>query len=118
MLQPDATASLPAAQPAKRVIGGGNRIRTIGPAPAKGSLGVANGDGGTKGGATYRFRSETAMLAWSSCPQPFPSREGPRVRIRLPPEQSHTNSIIATGRPGAQLQPRPRPTSTIRSNRE
>jgi hypothetical protein len=26
------------------------------------------GDGGTKGGATYRFRSETAMLAWSGCP--------------------------------------------------
>src|SRR6266481_1090304 len=32
------------------------------------------GDGDTKGGATYRFRSETAMLAWSGCPQPFPSR--------------------------------------------
>jgi hypothetical protein len=26
------------------------------------------GDGGTKGGATYRFRSETAMLAWSGYP--------------------------------------------------
>jgi hypothetical protein len=26
------------------------------------------GNGGTKGGATYRFRSETAMLAWSGCP--------------------------------------------------
>jgi hypothetical protein len=26
------------------------------------------GDGGTKGGATYRFRSETAMFAWSGCP--------------------------------------------------
>src|SRR4249920_265020 len=25
------------------------------------------GDGGTKGGATYRFRSETAMLAWRGC---------------------------------------------------
>ena|SRR6516162_5420239 len=24
------------------------------------------GDGGTRGGATYRFRSETAMLAWCS----------------------------------------------------
>src|SRR4029077_15561662 len=44
------------------------------------------GDGGTKGGATYRFKSETAMLAWSGCPYPLPSRrEGPRVRIRLPP---------------------------------
>jgi hypothetical protein len=27
-----------------------------------------------KGGATYRFTSETEMLAWSGCPQPFPSR--------------------------------------------
>jgi hypothetical protein len=32
------------------------------------------GDGDMKGGATYRFRSETAMLAWIGCPQPFPSR--------------------------------------------
>jgi hypothetical protein len=27
---------------------------------------------------------------------------GPMVRIRLPPDQSHTNSIIATSRPGAR----------------
>src|SRR5437879_6453544 len=33
-----------------------------------------HGDGGTKGGATYRFRSETAMLAGSGCPQLFASR--------------------------------------------
>jgi hypothetical protein len=26
------------------------------------------GDGDTNGGATYRFRSETAMLAWSGSP--------------------------------------------------
>src|ERR1700726_3464779 len=26
------------------------------------------GDGGTKGGGTYRFRPETAMLAWSGSP--------------------------------------------------
>jgi hypothetical protein len=32
------------------------------------------GDGGTKGGATHRFWSEPAMLAWSGCPQPFPLR--------------------------------------------
>jgi hypothetical protein len=32
------------------------------------------GDGGTKGGATYGFRPETAMLAWSGSPQIFPSR--------------------------------------------
>src|ERR1700736_4499465 len=31
MPQPDATASLPAAQPAKGLIGGGRRIRTAGP---------------------------------------------------------------------------------------
>ena len=88
-----------------RLFAGGNGIRTIGPAPAKGSLGspwlhrsptperfVADspvegtgfepsvpllrrlfwalpiGDGGTKGGGTYRFRSETAMLTWSGSP--------------------------------------------------
>src|SRR6266404_960291 len=33
MPQPDATASLPSAQPAKRLIGGGSRIRTLGPPP-------------------------------------------------------------------------------------
>jgi hypothetical protein len=31
------------------------------------------GDGGAKGGATYRFRSENGNVAWSGCPQPFPS---------------------------------------------
>jgi len=30
--------------------------------------GLPIGDGGTKGGATYRFRPETAMLAWSGSP--------------------------------------------------
>jgi hypothetical protein len=34
----------------------------------KALLGLPIGDGGMKGGATYRFRSETAMLAWSGCP--------------------------------------------------
>jgi len=34
----------------------------------KALLALPIGDGGTKGGATYRFRSETAMLAWSGCP--------------------------------------------------
>src|SRR6516164_5117093 len=35
---------------------GGNGIRTTGPAPAKGSSeALPIGDGGTKGGATYRF---------------------------------------------------------------
>src|SRR5438309_9042883 len=32
------------------------------------------GDGGTQGGATYRFRPETGMLTWSGSPWPFPSR--------------------------------------------
>src|SRR5262245_1049682 len=30
--------------------------------------------GGTKGGATYGFKPETAMLAWSGSPQIFPLR--------------------------------------------
>src|SRR6516165_7318626 len=52
--------------------GSGNR--TISSAPAEGLLwALPIGDGGTKGGATCRFKSETPMLAeW--LPQPFPSR--------------------------------------------
>src|SRR6516165_11951619 len=46
------------------------------------------GDRGTKGGATYWFRPETPMLAWSGSSRPFPFAEGPRVRIRLPPAAS------------------------------
>src|SRR6202011_3507106 len=58
------------------------------------------GDGGTKGGATYRFRSETAMLAWSGC-QSLSLAEGPRVRIRLPPaaSQERTPPSRDRGRP-------------------
>ena len=49
-------------------------IASISSAPAKGLFGALPiGDGGTKGGATCRFKAETAMLAeW--LPQPFPSR--------------------------------------------
>ena len=32
------------------------------------AISAATSDGGTKRGATYRFRSETAMLAWSGSP--------------------------------------------------
>ena len=39
----------------------------------KALLGVPIGDGDTKGGATYRSRSEAAMLAWSGSPWPFSS---------------------------------------------
>src|SRR5439155_1960448 len=45
------------------------------------------GDGGTRSGATYRFRSKTAMTAWkASVAVPF--AVGPRVRIRFPPAES------------------------------
>jgi hypothetical protein len=36
--------------------------------PDTGRVTARIGDGGTKGGATYRFRPETAMLAWSGSP--------------------------------------------------
>ena len=65
------------------------------------------GDGDTKGGATYRFRSETAMLAWSGCPQPFPSwrdrefesvflqwRVGSQLDLRDPRIEGHYTRII------------------------
>jgi hypothetical protein len=57
----------------------------------KALLGVANRDGGTKGGATYRFRSETAMPCLEWLPIAFPFAVGPRVRIRLPPAPSRAN---------------------------
>src|SRR5215813_12471760 len=46
------------------------------------------GDGGTKGGATYRLRPRdgNACLKW--LPLAFPFAEGPRVRIRFPPAKS------------------------------
>src|SRR5215468_4733626 len=63
----------------------------------KALLGVAIGDGGTKGGATYKFRSENgnACLAW--LPTAFPFAEGPRVRIRLPPAASPLRTNFSRG---------------------
>ena len=53
--------------PEDSLTGGGNRIRTIGPALQKCLLDVVKiGDGGTKSGGTYRFRSQTAMTAWKA----------------------------------------------------
>jgi len=47
---------------------GGTGFEPSVPLLRKALLGLPIGDGGIKGGATYRFRSETAMLAWSGCP--------------------------------------------------
>src|SRR5467141_3074982 len=41
------------------------------------------------------------------------AREGPAVRISFPSEQSHTNSIIATRRPGARSERSAKDRSTV-----
>jgi hypothetical protein len=71
-----------------RLSAGRNRIQTNGPAPAKGFWALPIGDGGTKGGATYRFRSENGNACVEWLPTAFPFAEGARVRIRLPPAVS------------------------------
>jgi transposase len=54
------------------------------------------GDGGTNGGATYRFRSETAMACLEWLPTAFPFAEGPMVRIHLPPASPPAGSPLRT----------------------
>jgi hypothetical protein len=54
--------------------GGGNRIRTIGPTPAKGSSGRCQSETAARKAEPLTGSGPTAMLAWSGCPQPFPSR--------------------------------------------
>src|SRR6516164_5351205 len=81
--------------------GGGNRIRTIGPAPAKALFwALPIGDGGTKRRShlQVQVRDGDACLEWLRIG--FPFAVGPRVRIRLPPAASHPNPIAATDWPG------------------
>ena len=67
---------------------GGNRIRTIGTAPAKGSSGLANRRRRheRRSDLQVQVRNGNACLEW--LPIAFPFAEGPRVRIRLPPPAS------------------------------
>jgi len=54
---------------------GGNRIRTIGPAPAKGSSGRCQSETAAREAEPLTGSGpRTAMLAWSGAPYPFPSR--------------------------------------------
>jgi CO/xanthine dehydrogenase Mo-binding subunit len=55
---------------------GGNRIRTIGPAPAKGSLGVANRRRRHERRSHLQVQARNGNACLSGCPQPFPSRRG------------------------------------------
>src|SRR6516225_3976229 len=76
--------------------GGGNRIRTIGPAPAKALFwALPIGDGGTKRRShlQVQVRDGDACLEWLRIG--FPFAVGPRVRIRLPPAVSQANFRIA-----------------------
>src|SRR6516164_7862497 len=78
--------------------GGGNRIRTIGPAPAKALFwALPIGDGGTKRRShlQVQVRDGDACLEWLRIG--FPFAVGPRVRIRLPPALSQPRGSDQTG---------------------
>ena len=79
---------LPENQVRTRLPAGGNRIRTIGPAPAKGSSGRCQSETAhqRRSHLQVQVRSGNACLEW--LPIAFPFAEGPRVRIRLPPAES------------------------------
>src|SRR6516225_11980951 len=80
--------------------GGGNRIRTIGPAPAKALFwALPIGDGGTKRRShlQVQVRDGDACLEWLRIG--FPFAVGPRVRIRLPPAVSLRTIGSAVGSP-------------------
>src|SRR6266481_6279669 len=67
---------------------GGNRIRTIGPAPAKGSSGRCQSETAARRRShlQVQVRNGNTCLEW--LPIAFPFAEGPKVRIQLPPAAS------------------------------
>src|SRR5215813_14786885 len=93
-------ASEPVKSPAERMVrgltAGGNRIRTIGPALAKGLSAVAEGGRRTDkldGVIKHRSSRETTMVGRGASLTAVSFSAGPMVRIRLPPAGSHTNPI-------------------------
>jgi hypothetical protein len=77
-----------------RLAAGGRRIRTISPAPAKGSSGRCQSETAAerRSHLQVQVRDGNACLDW--LPTTFPFAEGPRVRIRLPPAESLSLSRI------------------------
>ena len=67
---------------------GGNRIRTIGPAPAKALLGVANRRRRHERRRHLQVQVRDGDAYLERLPVGFPFAVGPRVRIRLPPGKS------------------------------
>jgi hypothetical protein len=109
----------------RRLFAGGNWIRTIGPAPARLFWALPIGDGGTKGGATYRFRSETAMLTCSGSRSPFAvgcrfhprcpmatAKARPSRRSRRKPPPGHGLLVIFIDR-AAPLRNRRKPSQAL-----
>jgi len=80
-----------------RLPAGGNRIRTIGPAPAKGSSGRCQpGDAGyeRRSHLQVQARDGNACLEWLGIA--FPFAEGPPVGIRLPPPPLYFHQSAAS----------------------
>jgi hypothetical protein len=81
--------STPAGPVCRRLSAGGNRIRTIGPAPAKGSSGRCQSETAARRKAEPLTGSGPKRQCLPGVlPTAFPFAEGPRVRIRLPPAES------------------------------
>src|SRR6266478_5817183 len=84
---------------------GGRRIRTSGPALARGSVGVIEGRCRTDRPA-WRSLSSGALARrrWSGAgalPTAVPLTAGPKVRIQLPPAESQQRTVLALGFDGA-----------------
>jgi hypothetical protein len=73
---------------------GGNRIRTIGPAPAKGSSGRYQSETAARKAEPLTGSGSKRQCLPGVAAHSFPFAEGPRVRIRLPPPLSRTNLRI------------------------
>src|SRR5437660_6778021 len=82
MPQPDATASLPTAQPAKRVIGGGKWIRTIGPPPEI----VIDPSGSRRDHRAKYGCLSTRPRVRCLCPPGKDAAPPPKVSVRPPPD--------------------------------
>ena len=77
---------------------GGNRIRTFGPAPAKGSSGRCQSETSARKAEPLKVQARDGDACPERLPVACPFAEGPRVRIRLPPAQSQERTYGALER--------------------
>jgi hypothetical protein len=84
----------------RRLSGGGNWIRTLGPAPPKGSSGRCQSETAARKAEPLTGSGPKRQCLPRVAAHSLPFAEGPRVRIRLPPPKSHANPITAKDHDG------------------